>query len=129
MSQATGATEVRCPMIECRRRVDLAPLASGEAIEGCMHLIAGWPDGGPTAMAEAVMWGLEGNREFVIRNLRPPEVAADRIERERPRLEASARTFAHEVGGVALFGDVHERNRVAFEFAQLLLGVDPIAKR
>ena len=38
-----------------------------------------------------------------------------------------AREFAHEVAGAgnigALFGDTHERNRVAFEFAQALLGM------
>ncbi len=96
-----------------------------------MHLIAGWRADGEhgSEMAEAVMWGLTGNREFVIRNLRPLEVAAERLDEERARLEASARAYAHEVDGVALFGDVHERNRVAFEFAQLLLGVDPVVNQ
>lgn len=112
-------------MIECQRRVELTPHDDTTPVEGCMHLIANWEHG---AMAEAVLWGLQGNRELVIRNLRPPEVASGRIELHRAGLEESARRFAHEVDGVALFGDTHERNRVAFEFALQLLGPDPVAE-
>ena len=125
-NETAEALELRCPMIECRRRIRVTP-ADLATVEGCMHLIAAWPAG---RMAEAVLWGLEGNRELVIRNLRPPEVAAERIETCRAVLEEAAREFGHEVtgdGGVAaLFGDTHERNRVAFEFAQALLGPDPM---
>lgn len=128
MSASNGtaeALELRCPMIECRRRISVAP-ADLASVEGCMHLIAIWTAG---RMAEAVLWGLEGNRELVIRNLRPREVAAERIDARRTVLEAAAREFGHEVtndGVAVLFGDTHERNRVAFEFAQALLGPDPM---
>ncbi|MEX2446172.1 MAG: hypothetical protein WD734_02445 [Dehalococcoidia bacterium] len=87
-------------------------------------------------MAEAVLWGLRGNRELAIRNLRPPDVERKRIEEVRGDLDRAARQFARVVecgegdsAGGALFGDVHERNRVAFEFAQAILGPDPMAGR
>lgn len=125
-NETAEALTLRCPMIECQRRITVSP-ADPASVEGCMHLIAAWPAG---RMAEAVLWGLEGNRELVIRNLRPPEVAAKRLDNLRDVLETAAREFGHEVtgaGGVgALFGDTHERNRVAFEFAQALLGPDPM---
>jgi hypothetical protein len=128
-NRTAEAIELRCPMIECRSRM-VAPPGDLASVEGCMHLIAVWP---PGRMASAVLWGLEGNREFVIRNLRPPEVDAERVELHREALEAAAREFAHEVTGHghvgALFGDIHERNRVAFEFAHMLLGPDPMVDR
>ena len=126
-------------MPECRRRINLDDL---EAIpvppeqppaEPCLHFLAAW--GGPRGrMAEAVMWGLAGNREFLVRNLRPKDMRPERIEEERPRLEWVARQYAHVVladpddegsPGV-LFGDRHEANHVAREFARYLLGDDPI---
>jgi len=140
MTAPTSRT-VRCPMIECRRRVDLdgvparpeqpAPNSRAEGAP-CLHYIAAWdgPGGRLGEMAEAVLWGLRGNRELTIRNLRPPEVEAGRIEAARAGLEEAARRFAHVVDGgeaSALFGDVHERNRVAFEYARLILGSDPMA--
>jgi hypothetical protein len=127
-NETAEALQLRCPMIECQRRITV-PLDDPASLEGCMHLIAVWPAG---RMANAVLWGLEGNREFVIRNLRPPEVNDDRIELHREALEAAAREFAHEVpagDAGALFGDTHERNRVAFEFAHALLGSDPVASQ
>lgn len=84
-------------------------------------------------MAEAVLWGLRGNRELAIRNLRPAEVDPRRIAEVRSAMEVSARTFAHEVTAdarsdqAALFGDIHERTGVAFEFAQHILGPDPMS--
>lgn len=135
---ATAPHTVRCPMIECQRRVDLdvLPVPPEQPLTApCLHYIAAW-GGRRGGMAEAVLWGLRGNRELTIRNLRPAEVDAARIGAVRAELEAAARRFAHEAEGTAgetalfgaLFGDVHERNRVAFEFARLLLGPDPMAE-
>lgn len=136
----TPGGTLRCPMIECRRRVDLAaipPPPEQPAPPPCLHYIAAWDHAGGRlgGMVEAVLRGLRGNRELAIRNLRPAEVAPARIIEVRAALEAAARAFAHEVvaggtgsadGAAALFDDVHERNRVAFEFAQHILGPDPM---
>lgn len=128
-------------MPECRRRIDLddlegipAPPAQ-QAAAPCLHFIAAW-GGERGGMAEAVMWGLALNREFLVRNLRPKDMRPERIAEERPRLEWVARQFAHVVlsdpdaedAGYApgvLFGDRHEANHVAREFARYLLGDDP----
>jgi hypothetical protein len=89
-------------------------------------------------MVEEVLAGLAGNRELVIRNLRPAEVAPATIEAQRAALEAAAREFAREVdvgaedapsGGGALFGDPHERDAVCRAMAQLILGPDPMISR
>lgn len=131
--------ELRCPMPECRRRIDLDALPAfpdQPAEPPCLHFIAGW-GAHRGRMAEAVLYALARNRELVIRNLRPPEIPADWIEPVRDELEAVARRFAHEVGvpaahdgrgedAAALFGDVHERNHVARNFASLILGPDPM---
>ncbi|MDA0301858.1 MAG: hypothetical protein O2822_04970, partial [Chloroflexi bacterium] len=67
---------------------------------------------------------------------RPAEVDPPRIEETRALLDAAAAEFAHEVtasegdgGEGALFGDVFERDRVSFAFAQIILGPDPMAPR
>jgi hypothetical protein len=129
--------ELRCPMRECRRRIDLDALPAfpeQPAEAPCLHFIAGW-GANRGRMAEAVLFALARNREIVIRNLRPPEVPAAWIDPVRDELEAVARRFAHEVaaqaddggeGVAALFGDVHERNHVARNFASLILGPDPM---
>lgn len=134
MIASAPMTTLRCPMIECRRRIDLdaIPMPPEQPTEApCLHYIAAWDTVGGRlgGMAEAVLWGLRGNRELAIRNLRAAEVAPARIAETRAALEAAARAFAHEVAEGAhgaLFGDVHERNRVAFEFAQHILGPDPM---
>ena len=120
------AHEVRCPMRECRKRIDLDALPSDSP--PCLHFIAAW--GGQRGdRATAVLWALNGNREFLIRNLRAADVDRSRIDDVRQALDLAAARFAHEVdagdGAGALFGDQHERNRVAFDFAQALLGADP----
>ena len=120
-------------MRECRKRVDLdvipTPPAQPET-RPCLHFIAAW-GASRGGMAEAVLWGLQGNRELTVRSLRPPEVHPSRIEMHRADLEAAARRFAQavdadEAGEGALFGDIHERNHVAREFAHFILGPDPI---
>lgn len=118
-------------MRECRRRIDLDTLPVPPEQPNpapCLHFIAGW--GGRLGQrAEAVLWGLTGNREFAIRNLRPAEVPPDRIAVVRAALDEASTRFAHPVehgdGAGALFGDQHERNRVAFEYAVTILGPDP----
>jgi hypothetical protein len=125
------AVEVRCPMRECRKRIDLETLPSAPA-QGerppCLHFIAAW-GGSRGDRATAVLWALDGNREFRIRNLRAAEVERVRIDEVRGALDLAAARFAHEVdagnGAGALFGDQHERNRVAFDFALAILGADP----
>ena len=127
-------TSVRCPMIECRKRIELdaIPVPPEQPAEApCLHYIAAW-GGRRGGMAEAVLWGLRGNRELAIRNVRPAEVEQARIDETRALLEAVAAEFAHEVtegDEGALFGDVFERDRVSFAFAQIILGPDPMAPR
>jgi hypothetical protein len=130
---------VRCPMRECRRSIDLdalPPLPARPEPAPCLHYIAAW---GPerAGMVEEVLAGLAGNRELVIRNLRPSEVATATIEAQRAALEAAAREFAREVeanvdgapAGAALFGDPHERDAVSRAMAQVILGPDPMVSR
>lgn len=128
---------VRCPMPECRKRVDLAdfeaipiPPRQPDALP-CLHFIAAW-GGRRGPLAEAVLHALTGNREFLHRSLRPPEVDPARIEAVRADLDRAARSGAHEVlpedesGEAALFGDRHEANQVAREFAHHIIGPMPI---
>lgn len=131
---------VRCPMRECRRSIDLDTLPAMPARpepSPCLHFVAAW-GGGRGQLVEEVLAGLAGNRELVIRNLRPAEIRPAIIEAERPGLEAVARQFAHEVttgpdgapiAGGALFGDPHERDAVCRTMAQLILGPDPMVSR
>ena len=81
---------VRCPMRECRRSIDLDTLPQLPARpepRPCLHYIAAW-GGKRAAMIEEVLAGLAGNRELVIRNLRPPEVGPATIEAKRGALVA-----------------------------------------
>src|SRR5438067_9653930 len=124
---------VRCPMRECRRSIDIDTLpAMPERPERppCLHFIAAWGAARGT-MVEQVLAGLAGNRELVIRNLRPAEIAVLDLGPQRPALEEAARQFAHLVAEQpegsdpevwALFGDVHERDAVSRTMAQLILG-------
>lgn len=127
-------------MRECRRIVDLDTLPALPARPEpapCLHYIAAW-GAGRGEMVEEVLAGLTGNRELVIRNLRPPEIALALIEAQRAPLETAAREFAREVEvsaegtravGGALFGDQHERDAVCRTMAQLILGPDPMVSR
>src|SRR5262245_20198598 len=116
---------VRCPMRECRRSVDLDALPLQPARPEpapCPHTIAAWGRA-RGEMVEEIVVGLAGNRELVIRNIRPAELTAATIEAQRSAIEAIARQFAREVlvdptdasAGGALFGDPHERDAVSRE--------------
>jgi hypothetical protein len=140
---SSAAPTVRCPMRECRRAIALGELPAFPALPArapCLHFVAAWgPPPGRAPLAEDALFALDGNRELVIRNLRPAEVEPAAIEAQRTDLNAAARRFAHAVDAStgdaatnddagaqtwgALFGDPHERDAVAREFARLLLGV------
>ncbi len=134
-------------MRECRRRIDLAglPVRAYAERDACMHFVAAW--GGPRgAMIEETLAGLEGNREFVIRNIRPAELLPPGpspglrtglstglrtgLEAGRAEIEGAIARYAHvvlvEPDGGALFGDEFERDGLARALARIILGVDPI---
>ena len=135
--------EVRCSMRECRRRIDLDALPARAYAErdACIHFIAAW-SGRRGAIIEEVMAGLEDNREFVIRNIRPAELShagpstglRTGLEAARVEIEAAIARYAHVVPAEgaeppagALFGDEFERDGLARALARLILGLDPIA--
>lgn len=147
MSAAGAAPPVApCPMRECRRSIalgDLPAFPERPPRAPCLHFIAAWgPRRDRSRLAEEVLAALDGNREFVIRSLRPQEVEPRALSELRTELDAAARRFAHAVdvrgsagdpgettsgtsspGWGALFGDPYERDAVAREFARLLIGV------
>lgn len=99
-----------------------------------MHFMAAW-GGARGSMMRETLEALEGNREFIIRNIRPAELPDTGLEIARPEIEAAIERYAHVVpvdGGPAsvdgaLFGDEFERNGLGRALARLILGVDPIA--
>lgn len=120
-------------MRECRRRIDLDALPAGLGVpqperDACMHFVAAW--GGERAgMVEETLFGLDGNREFLIRNIRPPEVIdAPALDLVRPEIESAIRYHGHVVED-AVFCDEFERNGMSRALAQLILGPDPIVGR
>jgi len=128
---------LRCPMPECRRALESEfwSTTGTRTSEPCIHFVAIWPEGGESAaaMVEAVIYGLDGDREFVIRNVR----ATDEEVRRRLRaadlgtLAGIVRQRLHVViedGGRrgAAFGDRHERSAASRELAQVIAGPDPI---
>ena len=131
---------LRCPMRECRRSIDIDTLPAAPARPEplpCLHYIAAWGAGRGT-MVEETLDGLAGNRELVIRNLRPGEIPAASVAMQRGPLEDAARQFARVVAepaegrepeAWALFGDVHERDAVSRTMAQVILGPDPMVSR
>ncbi len=128
--------ELRCPMRECRRRIDLDALPAQAYAErdACMHFMAAW-GGARGSMVRETLGALEANREFIIRNIRPAQLPDAGLERARPQIEAAIERYAHVVSaegataseGGALFGDEFERNGLGRALARLILGVDPIA--
>jgi hypothetical protein len=118
-------------MRECRRSIDLdalPPLPERPEPAPCLHFVAAWGDG-RASMAEEVLYALTGNRELVIRNVRPPDYSKADIAQHSGDIEAAARQFARVVDDVALFGDPHERDAVSREVAQALIGPDPMISR
>ena len=149
-----AALELRCPMRECRRRIDLATLPGGERPPDplpCLHFIAAWGSG--RASLPVALWhGLLGNRELLIRNIREAQFDAPTLEQHAASIEALVERFAtavHITGGNgnardgnadgaaargavrggAVFGDQYERDALARELAQLLIGPDPMVYR
>lgn len=128
--------ELRCPMRECRRRIDLdaLPTQAYPERDACMHFMAAW-GGSRGSMVSETLEALEGNREFIIRNIRPAELPDAGLERARHDIEAAIERYAHVVAtdgapaaeSGALFGDEFERNGLGRALARLILGVDPIA--
>ena len=121
--------EVRCPLPECRRRFDidaLPPWPEQPAQPPCLHFIAAWGDG-RRSLAEEVLFGLEGNRELAIRNLRPRDVETTQLEAVSEGFAEAVERFAHIVDDTAAFGDPHERDAICRAVALLLLRPDPLA--
>lgn len=75
-----------------------------------------------------MLLGLEGNRELVIRNVRPREPEARAlIERaDVAALNDTVDRSLHVVEDRAAFGDQHERAAASRGLAQLIVGPDPI---
>ena len=123
MTSAT--TTVRCPMRECRRRIDLDALPAFPE-RPCLHFIAGWRE--EREIVGAVLLGLEGDRELTIRNLRPREPRARAlIERaDQATLRQAIAADLDVVDDVAAFGDPHQRARASRNLAQLIIGPDPL---
>ncbi len=123
-------------MRECRRRIDLdgLPAVAYPERDACMHFMAAW-GGARGSMIVETLAALEGNREFIIRNIRPAELPSAGLEWARADLEGAIARYAHVVGiegaqpseSGALFGDEFERNGLGRALARLILGVDPIA--
>ena len=121
--------EVRCPLPECRRRIDIDALPAWPerpAQPPCLHFIAAWGDG-RRSLAEEVLFGLDGNRELAIRNLRPREVEATQLEAVGEGFAEAVQRYAHIADATAAFGDPHERDAISRAVVQLILGPDPLA--
>ena len=98
-----------------------------------MHFVAIWSD--EPRMVEAVVFGLDGDREFVIRNVRAGDQEVQRrlsesnaeelaaVVRERLRIVYES---SEGIGRGAAFGDRHERSAASRELAQIIAGPDPI---
>jgi hypothetical protein len=114
-------------MPECRRRIDVdaLPASSVSEAESCMHFIAAW-GGERASMVESTVEGLDGNREFLIRNIRPADYGSTELDPVRADAEAAIRFHGHVVDDAAVFGDLFERNGMSRALAQLILGPDPI---
>lgn len=128
---ANATTLVRCPMRECRRRIDLTSLPSALGPVDpppCLHFIAAWSPG-RSSMAVEVFWALSGNREFFIRNIRPADFDAARVDAIAAVIDEAVRQFATVVDEVAVFGDQYERDTLARLIAQALIGPDPMVYR
>ena len=131
---------LRCPMPECRRALEAEfwSTTGTRTSEPCMHFVAVWSEDGRGGerMVEAVFHGLDGDREFVIRNVRASGAEAQRRLRAsdpealaavvRGRLRVVREDGEGGAGRGAAFGDRHERAAASRELAQIIAGPDPI---
>ena len=130
-----GDGPLRCPMPECRRSLEsgLLSTTATRTSEPCIHFVAAWTR--PAGMVDSVVHALEGNREFVIRNVRVRDAEVQRRVREgdQDELASAIRANLHVVepagsgqGGGAAFGDRHEQAAVCRDLAQIIAGPDPM---
>lgn len=128
-------SSLRCPMPECRRALESEfwSTTGTRTSEPCMHFVAIWSD--ELLMVEAVVFGLDGDREFVIRNVRAGDLEVQRrlAESDAEELAAVVRerlriVYEHSegIGRGAAFGDRHERSAASRDLAQIIAGPDPI---
>ena len=122
---------LRCPMPECRQSLEerFFSTKSTRISTPCLHFVAAWR--APSGMVDAVLHSLDGEREFVIRNVRVrDEDVQRRIRAADPEaLAAAVRANLHiseHSGGGAAFADRHERAAVCRELAQIIAGPDPM---
>ena len=118
-------------MPECRRAIESEfwSTTGTRTSEPCIHFVAVWSSEG--GMVEAVFHGLDGEREFVIRNVRANDAEVQRRLRaaDPQALAAAVRERLHVVAegaGGAAFGDRHERAAASRALAQIIAGPDPI---
>jgi len=116
-------------MRECRRRIDidaLPPFPAQPDPSPCLHFIAAWGPG-RHSLPEEVLHSLGGNRELLIRNIRPADYPAETLDPLTEQVEETVRYYAHVVDDTAAFGDLHEQNGIGRGLAAILLGPDPLA--
>ncbi len=128
---STHPSPLRCPMPECRRAIESEfwSTTGTRTSEPCIHLVAVWSSEG--GMVEAVFHGLDGEREFVIRNVRVNDAEVRRRLRasDPEALATAVRERLHVVSEGArgaAFGDRHERAAASRALAQIIAGPDPI---
>ncbi|MCY3657147.1 MAG: hypothetical protein OXG95_11135 [Chloroflexi bacterium] len=126
-----SASLLRCPMPECRRSLEEHFWSTKSTRIGtpCLHFVAAWSR--PAGMVDAVLQSLDGEREFVIRNIRVRDEEVRRRVREADQEELAAVVRANlhvteEPRGGAAFADRHERAAVCRDLAQIIAGPDPM---
>ena len=118
-------------MTECQRAIESEfwSTTGTRTSEPCVHFVAVWSNEG--GLVEAVLHGLDGEREFVIRNVRANDAEVQRRLRtgDQGALAAAVLERLHVVAegtGGAAFGDRHERADASRALAQIIAGPDPI---
>lgn len=126
-----SASLLRCPMPECRRSLEEHFWSTKSTRIGtpCMHFVAAWRT--PAGMVDAILQSLDGEREFVIRNIRVRDEEVRRRVREADQDELSAVVRANlhvteDTSGGAAFADRHERAAACRDLAQIIAGPDPM---
>jgi hypothetical protein len=118
-------------MPECRRPLESAfySTTAMRTSAPCIHFVAAWSR--PDAMVDAVVASLDGEREFVIRNVRARDAEVQRRLREADAgdLAGAVRANLHieeDASGGAAFGDRHQRAAASRDLAQIIAGPDPM---